>query len=80
MSYSVLRKSFVVLSVVLLMGCATTQVVQTQKFTLTQRVIETEPLGKVIIIKDTYEPVVPSNFWSTVIDMAVSVGKKAGGL
>jgi hypothetical protein len=74
-----MKKLLSIFTLFLLIGCASVSV-QTQKFTLTQRVIETEPSGKVIIIKDTYEPVVPFNFWSSVIDMAVSAGKKAGGL
>jgi len=76
-----MRKMFYVFVIILLMGCANQSViVESQKFTLVQRVVETTPKGEVIIIKDTYEPVVPFNFWSTVIDMAVGVSKKAGGL
>lgn len=65
----------------LLVACASNPtIIESQKFTLVQRVIETTPNGQVVIIKDTYEPVVPFNFWDTVYDMAVSVGKKTGGL
>jgi starvation-inducible outer membrane lipoprotein len=62
--------------VLLLMGCATAP----QKWVIEKRVVTRDSTGSVITIEDHYAPVVPFNFWSTLVDVAVGTGRKAGGL
>ncbi len=61
-----------ILGLLLLIGCASTP----QKWAVEKIVVTRDANGKMLVIEETYVPVVPFNFWSTVIDL----GKKAGGL
>ena len=66
--------------VLLLLGCAgKSQVIEEQKFILRERVVITE-ISPGVWTADTYVPAVKINFWSTLYDIGIGVGKKAGGL
>jgi hypothetical protein len=68
-----MRRLLYITMISLLMGCASTG---PQKWA-TEKIIVTRDIdGKVLVVEEHYVPVVPFNFWSTLID----IGKKAGGL
>ena len=61
---------------VLLISCASGP----QKWAVEKIVVTRDVDGKALRVEETYVPVVPFNFWSTLVDVAVGAGKKAGGL
>lgn len=70
-------KRLIPIIVLLFIGCAT---VPPGSYKVVKRTVTTDGQGQVLYIQEEQEPVVKFNFWSTLIDVTVGAGKKAGGL